>query len=337
MLFRPVKESDLNDLLNLAESAGTGMTTLPNDEEYHKDRIVQSLKAFDERIKKPGGEKYLFVLEDSKTGRVIGTSSIISKLGGFEPFFTYKIKSEHSSDPNLEVEKDIKTLHLVENHSGPTEICSLFLKPDQRKAGQGYLLSLARFLFMKVFENRFDKTVISELRGISDSAGKSPFWECVGRHFFDCDFSKADLLSGLGKKNFIKNLMPHYPIYIAMLPKDVQDIIGEVHDNTKPALKLLEREGFRFNNEVDIFDAGPTVSAKTKAIRSISEARILKVNTLSTEVIDSEEYIVSNKSLDFRATFANVTSDGDQATISESTADLLNLKIGDEILIVTRK
>jgi arginine N-succinyltransferase len=32
---------------------------------------------------------------------------------------------------------------------------------------------------MAEFSARFEKKVISELRGVSDENGKSPFWECM--------------------------------------------------------------------------------------------------------------------------------------------------------------
>ena len=48
----------------------------------------------------------------------------------------------------LKVHKEAKTLHLVQEHNGPCEIGSLFLHPDYRKGGNGWLLSLVRFLFM---------------------------------------------------------------------------------------------------------------------------------------------------------------------------------------------
>ena len=50
--------------------------------------------------------------------------------------------------------------------------------------------------------------------------------------------------------------MPVHPIYVPLLPKDAQDVIAQVHESTKNALKLLERENFSFQNEVDIFEAG---------------------------------------------------------------------------------
>ncbi|MFA0697852.1 arginine N-succinyltransferase, partial [Vibrio sp. 10N.222.49.C9] len=88
--------------------------------------------------------------------------------------------------------------------------------------------------------HRFSKTIFAEMRGVSDEKGNSPFWEWLQEHFFSIDFTMADYLTGIGKKGFIADLMPKLPIYINLLSKEAQAVIGEVHDNTRPALKLLE-------------------------------------------------------------------------------------------------
>ena len=75
--------------------------------------------------------------------------------------------------------------------------------------------------------------------------GNSPFWEWLEAHFFSMDFPTADYLSGIGNKVFIAELMPRYPIYTNLLSQEAQDVIGHVHEKTRPALRLLEREGFR--------------------------------------------------------------------------------------------
>ena len=36
-------------------------------------------------------------------------------------------------------------------------------------------------------------------------------------------------------------------------------MIGKVHPQTAPARTVLEKEGFRYLNYIDIFDGGPTL------------------------------------------------------------------------------
>ena len=44
----------------------------------------------------PGGESYLFVMEDSESKKVIGACGIVSKVGGFQPFYGYRIETRSS-------------------------------------------------------------------------------------------------------------------------------------------------------------------------------------------------------------------------------------------------
>ena len=333
-IIRPIAETDFDGLCELA-SIVKGLTTLPNDHKILQNKIYDSLKAFGPHVRKPGGEAYLFVLEDLDTHKIIGTSGIISKTGGFEPFYTYQIRSELYASKQLNIHRQIQTLHLITSHNGPSEIFGLFLNPEYRTHGLGKLLSLSRFMFMRQFTPRFDETVISELRGVINTEGKSPFWECVGKHFFDLDFYTADFLSGTGDKQFIEDLMPDHPIYIPMLPHEVQNVIGQVHNNTLPALKLLTDQGFIYKNEVDIFDAGPTVSAKLSQIATIAESVIGQA--IPTEPFTTSESftdaLVSNTKLDFRCTRAQVYQNSDgEIHLEKTVADALQIQKGDPIL-----
>jgi arginine N-succinyltransferase len=334
-VVRPVEEKDLKDLKSLASSI-KGLTTLPNDIEILKDKVSDSLRAFNPHVRKPGGEAYLFALEDLDKGHVVGTSSIVSKVGGFDPFYSYKIKTEHLESEILHIKKDVKVLHLEINHNGPTEIGSLLVNPAYRKEGLGRLISLSRFLFMAEFSKRFDKTVISELRGVVDSEGKSPFWECVGRHFFNTDFYHADYLTGTGNKEVIANLMPKYPIYKDLLPKSAQEVISDVHTETRPARALLENEGFAFRDEVDIFDAGPTVSAPLKNIRTIRESKKTKVGKILKNGTGAH-YLISNTKLAFRCVVSHLEEGSGGVTISEKVARALEVIEGDDLRYVALK
>ena len=113
--------------------------------------------------------------------------------------------------------------------------------------------------------------------GVVDAQGRSPFWEAIGRHFFDIDFPKADYLSMVNKR-FIADLMPKHPIYIPLLPKEAQAVIGEVHDQTRPAMRILADEGFECCDQVDIFEGGPVVRPQRfenglRALESLASSR----------------------------------------------------------------
>jgi len=336
-VLRPIRETDLPGLVALARSIDGTLTTLPPDEAFLRDRIDESLRAFSPWVKKPGGEVYLFVLVDRDTDEIVGTSGIAARVGGFEPFYSYEIRTEHHEHKPLAISKDVRVLHLKQEHRGPTEIGSLFLRADRRRGGLGRLLSLARFLFIDAYPKRFDTTVIAEMRGYVDQSGRSPFWEAVGRQFFDFDYYTADVLSGLGNKAFIADLMPRYPIYIPLLPPDVQAVIGQVHHDTQPALALLQGEGFAATDEVDIFDAGPQVRATVADIRTIRERRTASIIDVAPSTANNSSHLLANDRLDFRACLGSIAPHRLGVMLPGDCLAALALNVGDHVTYVPLK
>lgn len=293
MIVRPVRTEDLPAVMALAHSAGVGLTTLPPDEQVLSWRIRDSVNALEAHVRRPAGESYLLVLEDLTTGQVVGTSGIVAKVGGFEPFYSYCLRTTQKVSKALNVDKEIRYLELISNHAGPSEIGTLFLHRDHRHSGNGRLLSLSRFLFMASHRHRFDDQVIAEMRGVSTPEGISPFWEAIGRHFFNIGFAEADQRSA-ADKSFIAELMPEHPIYIPMLAPEVQAVIGEVHEETQPALRLIEDEGFVYADQVDIFDAGPLMAAPIEDIRTVRHSREAQVRSIARHVSSETDWLISN-------------------------------------------
>lgn len=300
MIIRPVAMKDLEDLVALAEETGYGLTTLPRDRNFLKKRIRESEINFqrmeESDLTELSSRAYLFVLEDLEFRRVVGTSAIVPKVGGFEPFYAYRIKTVVHASEITGTRKEIKTLHLVAEHSGPCEIGSLFLSRKYRLKNIGRFLSLARFLFMAEHPNGFDRTVIAEIRGVIDESGHPPFWSAVGRHFFDIDFQQSDYLALLNKK-IIADLMPTVPIYIPLLPKEAQAVIGVPHKDSAGALRILEEEGMHQSGMVDIFDAGPILVADRDEIRTVRESARYRLEDL----VQKEPMMIGTTSGEFRA------------------------------------
>ena len=331
VIIRPITPDDLDQLEHLATQVGFGLTTLPKDRELLKKRILRSHESFQKAATQPAGEAYLWVMEDLANGNLVGTSGIVSKVGGFDPFYAYKIKTSVHESKMLNVHKEIKVLHLVQEHSGPCDIGSLFLTPEYRKDGNGRLLSLSRFLFMAEHRSFFEPQVIAEMRGIVDEQGRSPFWEALGRHFFEIEYPTADYLSMVNKK-FIADLMPTHPIYIPLLPQAAQDVIGRVHKNTEPALHMLETEGFKPNGMVDIFEAGPILACARDEIRTVRESRRATVIQITDDPIESPPYVIGTTSLNFRACQGPLTVDPRGGVgLNHITAMALGVKTGDPV------
>lgn len=339
IFFRNARANDLAAIHELALQGGiVGITTLPKDRKLLKKRLDWSIASFKKKIKAPSNEYYFFVLEDSAQGKAVGCSAIEACTGFDAPFYSYKLSKRTRVCHSPPIRCDYEVLTLVNDYQGRSELCTLFLDPDYRKNHYGLLLSKARFLFMAEFPHRFAQKVIAEMRGISDESGHSPFWDNVGAHFFQMSFAEADSLTILSNKQFIADLMPRHPIYVKLLAPAAQEVIGKPHVSTLPAMHILMREGFHYQDYVDIFDAGPTIEASLAHIRTTKASHILTIVNLIDSVI-SEPFLIANTCIDFRATLTEVIFDKDKKTaiISKEVAQLLGLKIGDPIRIAPLK
>jgi len=337
-IVRPVKRSDLDQLYALAKLAKTGLTTLPCDKKLLKARINESIKGFSKRVNKPRGEVYFFVMEDTKIKKLVGTAAIISKVGVREPFYTYEIKKAYKVSKALKVKKVIRFLKLKIIHNGPTEIGTLFLKPSAREKNCGRLLAFSRYLFIAQNRSRFTGKVISELRGVIDDHDHSPFWNAVCRHFFMVEFKKADLMV-MQNKSFIAELIPKHPIYIPILPLSAQKVIGVVHKNTIPALKLLQKEGFDYVPEIDIFEAGPVLACKTANIRSVRKSKTAKIAVIVDSINTGTDYLIANVASfnAFAVTKDKIQFNKNGITLTKAAAQAIKIKKGQKARFVKVK
>lgn len=330
--IRPIRRDDLDALLHMAQTAGAGFTSLPPDPAVLLKKIELSEASFAAQIEQPGHERYLFVLEDAATGRIGGCCGVEAACGLDEPFYNYHVGITVHALRELGVYNPVPTLYLSNDYTGTSVLCSLYLMPEFRSGGAGRLLSKCRFLFMAAFPQRFAHKVIAEMRGVSDEQGYSPFWEGLGRHFFSVDYDRAEHIVGMGNKAFIAELMPKHPIYAVLLSDAARAVMGKVHPQTAPALRLLEQEGFRYQNYIDIFDGGPTVEAPLAEIRTIRHSRVLPVRIgESGEAYGSEHLIANTRLADFRCTLAPLQPAEDHLPMSAELAGLLGVVDGEPV------
>ncbi|WP_207060877.1 arginine N-succinyltransferase [Motiliproteus sp. SC1-56] len=331
---RPIREEDFPVLMRIAEESGPGFTSLPAARDLLEAKIGRSLQAMGTDISTPGDHGYLFMMEESRNGEVIGTTGIEAAVGMRDPWYHYRIGTIVHASRELAIHNQFQTLYLCNDYTGHSEVCTLYLLPRYRRDGNGTLLSKCRFLFMAQHLHRFAPRVIAEMRGVSDERGRNPFWEGLGRHFFTMEFSKADFLTGIGNKAFIAELMPKHSIYIHLLPPDAQAVIGEVHAHTRPARRMLEDEGFHFEGYVDIFDGGPTLVCRTADVRSIRHSRLLTSAALR-RASPTVHCLVSNTHLEgFRCILAPVALEAERVLLTAEQTDALELTAGAPVRVV---
>lgn len=342
LIIRPLQQSDLDDLYTMAESAGNGLTTLPPDRQLLQRKIQKARDTFEGRCT-PGAGLYLFGLEDTEKQTCVGISGIQARVGLDEVFYNYRLSITVSDSRELDVHVRTPTLYLTNDMTDATEIGSLLLADSHRKGGNGLLLSRARFLFLDEFREHFSDKIFAEMRGVSDEDGQSPLWDALGRRFFDMEFVEADRLSARGNKSFIAELMPRFPIYLSLLPDSATEVIGKVHTNTEPALKMLQAEGFNFNGLVDIFDGGPVVEAFLHNIRTIRQSILRPVRQVDRPLLDnlpaSDKVMVSNRSFeDFRVgTLPRSAIRDDEVQIPGPIMQSLGVAEGDQVRIASLK
>lgn len=338
MIVRHAAHRDLDDIYRLAQRAGEsgiGLTSLPQNKEILAERITRTTRTLDGLSEKCEAS-YLFVLEDTSIHKIVGVSAIEVAVGLNEPFYNFRVAKQVHASKALNVYKTLDTLFLSNDHTGCSELCTLFLDPEYRKNQNGKFLSKVRFLFIAAFRSFFEERLIAEMRGFSDQNGQSPFWDSLGYLFFNMDFAAADYLSGVGQKAFIAELMPRFPVYVDLLTSEAREVIAEVHPHTLPAAKVLMSEGLKYQGYVDIFDAGPTLEANTADLRAVKESRLLKV--ILTEQVESTEthFLVANDQYQDYAVLLinNKVGTADTLHMTAAQAQALNIAEHDQVRVL---
>lgn len=335
MLLRPVTMNDHSALMELARHAGYGFTSLPRDADVLEAKVKWSEQSFADKPPRPDEHRFLFVLEDTDTGKIVGSTGIKSHVGVSSPFYSYKISTIVQANKELGIYSLNKVLHMVNDYTGASEIGSLFLMPEYRKDGLGRFLSRARFLMIAEFAALFDKIIIAEMRGVHDAEGNSPFYDNLARHFFQIPFSEADYINATRGGQFIADLMPKYPIYVSMLPEEARAVIGVVNEASLPALKLLNREGFTYVGYMDIFDGGPTVRVDRDRIATVQNSRKVEISEIVPVVEEGASMMLATTQLlEFRMTLAKArVSETGKITLSQRSAEVLQVKQGDMLRV----
>lgn len=332
LVLRPLAFHDLAGLERLAVISGGRMTTLPDNRDHLSQLISNTQQSLRKVVDRPAGESYHFVLEDTETGEVVGVSGIEAAVGITSPFYSYRIDDVVHASSELQIHNRVPALHLCQDYTGASRLYTLFMDSEHRQAENIHLLSRARMLFIAAHPERFSPRLIVELQGVADEKNQSPFWECLGRHFFNMDFNKANYLTGINSKGFIADLMPHYPVYVPMLNPEAQAVLGKARDDMRDVQQLLEAEGFEYRRYVDIFDAGPTLEARTEYVRSVSQSRCLPVAIAET-ADDQPVALISNNQLNnYRCILAPMNPD--QPVLTEAQADALELSTGDSARVL---
>ncbi len=334
LILRPVAESDLDAIVALA--AQLDSMNLPSDREFLTQRVQASLRSFAGKHADWRSCVYVFVLEDTSVGRAIGTSTIIAKQGrpGM-PYFWCAVTTEERRSDELGKRFVHTKLQLHSTEDGPTEVGGLILDPAYRRHPErcGKALSIVRFAFISLHPDRFEREVIAEMLSPFEAPGKNLLWDAFGARFTGLAYREADHLSSRTKQ-FIADLFPRDPVYATLFPKRVQAVIGKPGETAKAAVKILEKIGFRYLNQVDPFDGGPYYGAAREAISSVRDRRALVLPGLTGEPVaplDGPLALLAAEGRDgFRATVVALDATG-APFVSKECREALGVRGGDRV------
>jgi arginine N-succinyltransferase len=318
MLFvRPGRLSDLDALAQMARAAQPVLHSLPHDRRALEARVALSEDSFRAQVDFPGEEVYLFVLEDSETGKLLGTASIVAAAGYAEPFYVFRNDALIHASRELHVNRKIHALTMSHELTGMSRLAGFYIDPSLRGDAAAHLLSRARLMYIAANRRRFTPEVFSLLLGVTDEAGTSPFWEAVGRKFFGRDFAQIEIASGGRSRTFIAEVMPSYPLYVPLLPDEAQRVIGEPNEKALLSYDIHLEEGFEPDRFVDIFDAGPVLTAQVDRSACVRFNETKTVRETSERAVGDERescaYLVaSNPEGDFRCVLAELPNEGGQ-------------------------
>jgi arginine N-succinyltransferase len=333
--IRAARHDDLQPLYEMAKLTGGGFTNLPPEKDALRAKLDRSAEAFarddDASVR---DELFVLVLENVDTGEVRGTCQIFTHVGQIWPFYSYRIGQITKHSQELKRTFRAEVLSLSNDLEGCSEVGGLFLHPGERAGGLGLLLARSRYLFIRAHRARFADRLLAELRGVIDEAGGSPFWDGIAGRFFGMNFQEADQFNAVHGNQFIADLMPKHPIYIAMLSESARAVIGIPHPSGRAAMRMLENEGFAWEKYIDIFDGGPTMTARTDQVRTIRDARDL---TLAGEGDDGVPSLIAHGRLSsFRACLGRVGMADNGATIDRGAMRALDVEPGAQVAVVER-
>jgi len=334
---RPVRNDDFEAIYEMAKLTGGGFTNLPPDRGTLVDKLIRSEQGFARDADAPGGDLFMFVLENVDTGQIRGTCQVFSQVGTESPFYSYRISTLTQTSKALGRTFRNEMLTLVTDFDGCSEVGGLFLHPEARAGGLGLLLARSRYLFIKLHRKRFAQKVLAELRGVMDNQGGSPFWDGIAGRFFGMGFAEADEFNATHGTQFIADLMPKTPIYTAMLSESARSVMGVPHPSGRAAMKMLEREGFAWDCYVDIFDGGPTMTCATDQVRTIRDAREEVLSRVSEEEGGQTMLVAAGKLEGFACCWGQVRYPSDGGAILDAkAAGMLGLVPGDRFVAAGR-
>lgn len=256
--IRPAAADDVGGLVPLLPAPGRGVPLLPGDSG-------------------DGGREWLLVAVREPGAPVAGCVRVRRGIGLDRPRFWYHVGCVVHAAPELELFHRQRTLLLGNDLTGAWEIADLACDTAALgAAGQASLLRrLLREALAVIARQRATSAqpapgecaVICELPGLRDASGQSPFWQSLGRHFYDGDPVLAAERFGPAWKTHVAALLPREPLLASFLTGEAQAALGVPGRGAELAARVLHDAGLRAGRHVTLDDAGPVYEADPDLLR----------------------------------------------------------------------
>lgn len=333
-IVRPCKANDFEGVEQLIHANFSRVSSLPREPQALAERIELSELSFTHDPAVQGREFFLFILENTETGEILGTSGINVNADKRHPFYSYRIGELIHSSPSLNTHATVPVLYLTHELTGKTVLSSFSIKTNYLDTHYFDLLSRSRLLFIASFPERFSDEIVVELQGLLSENDHSPFWDGLGKHFFNMDYATADYYTGIKSRTLLAEMMPAHPIYVSLLSDEARDAMGSVDHRAERNQTLLYHEGFKDSLYVDIFDGGLTLVGTKESLNSICHSRQKRVR--AREVNAGPNYLVANtQDQNFCVTLAQLSDGaGDILGLDSSVTNELGLQKDEAIRYV---
>lgn len=330
-LVRPAVVDDLGILLKLARTVH--FVNLPPDKDVIANKIVRSRKSFEGEYDDNERERlFMFCMEDTETGNVIGSSMIVCCVSwpGYPHAFLRVRRREFFSD-DLQSGQVHLTLEFDTDETGPSELGGLIIAPGYRghPSKLGKTMSMVRFHFMGLHPQQFNERVLAEMMGRISPDNRNLLWDYLGRRFINLSYKEADLFCQRSKE-FMTSLFPPGEMYASLLPPEARNLIGKVGDETRPARAMLEKQGFRYDGNIDPFDGGPYLEASRDDVPLVRATTRYTLNG-NDGGFDRIGIVSCQGDLGFRAVRSEFRADGETISLPHETSEVIGAGNGASI------
>ncbi|MCV2358828.1 arginine N-succinyltransferase [Paucibacter sp. TC2R-5] len=200
------------------------------------------------------------ILADAASSVPLACLRLVGHLGLALPRFSYHVGRVVHAAAELGLFRTQTTLLLGNDHSGESELADLACSPDlppQMQVAALTQLIEAALQRIRAQPAGFSERLMVELAGPLDEAGRAPFWQGLGAHFYAADPQAAQAKFGDAWRSHLAALLPRQTLYLSFLSADAQAAMGQLGAPAQAAAEALKACGFGYAQHVRIDDGGP--------------------------------------------------------------------------------